>query len=104
MRLLSARLPVRIDLTHVKNQPVEAETSDAPAVEARENGLSRNQIVERILGMNPSATADFLARFDLSALAHYLDHLVAASMPRGRTARWIRPEGCCGVSWSVRRN
>lgn len=53
--------------------------------------LSRSQIMDRILSMNPSATQAFLGRFSDSALGVYLDHLVSAGRPRGRDARWERP-------------
>ncbi|MBX3357246.1 MAG: hypothetical protein KF745_02340 [Phycisphaeraceae bacterium] len=53
--------------------------------------LTRPQIVDRILSMNPSATAGFLDRFTDRALSVYLDHLVSAQRPRGRDAVWERP-------------
>jgi hypothetical protein len=40
--------------------------------------------------MNPSATPEFLARFGEQSLGNYLEHLVSALEPRGRTARWVR--------------
>ena len=41
--------------------------------------------------INPTAAADFLARFKSESLSHYLDHLICAQQPRGRSAVWNRP-------------
>jgi len=61
----------------------------APAVSSP--GLTREQVVERIMTINPSAAADFLARFKSESLSNYLEHLVSAQQPRGRGSRWVRP-------------
>ncbi len=53
--------------------------------------LSREQVVDRILKINRSATADYLSQFAEPQLNNYLDHLVNAQTPRGRGARWDRP-------------
>lgn len=53
--------------------------------------LTREQIVDRIISMNQTATAEFLASFSDRALRLYMEHLQAAAMPRGRNARWVRP-------------
>ena len=52
--------------------------------------LTREQVVDRIIAINPSAKADFLGSFDEPALSHYLEHLVATRAPRGRNATWLR--------------
>ena len=52
--------------------------------------LSRMQLIDRIGEMNPSATPEFLARFGHQSLGNYLEHLLSAQEPRGRTARWVR--------------
>ncbi len=52
--------------------------------------LTREQVVDRIVSMNPSATPDFLADFEDTALSRYQDRLTAARSPRARTERWIR--------------
>lgn len=99
--------------TPAHTEPRPNQNRPEPAIDAPQacgmdsdscNGLTRVQIVDRILAMNPSATADFLDRFDAQSLGDYLDHLTAATQPRGRSARWIRPSGARGISWSVRRN
>lgn len=52
--------------------------------------LSRGQIVDEIIGINPSATASFLAQFDDDLLRKYLDHLHYTQGPRG-SGSWDRP-------------
>lgn len=53
--------------------------------------LSREQVVDQILTINHSATADYLAQFAERELNTYLDHLLNTQEPRGRHARWDRP-------------
>jgi hypothetical protein len=53
--------------------------------------LSREQVVDQILTINHSATADYLAQFREGELNTYLDHLLNSQEPRGRHARWDRP-------------
>lgn len=53
--------------------------------------LTREQVIDRILAINPTAAPDFLNRFGAEHLRLYLDHLVSAQQPRGRDARWVRP-------------
>lgn len=105
MMSLTARLPVRIELRpDTDDQALATLTEFKPDVfpEPTVGGLTRSEIVDRILEMNPSATSEFLDRFNIRLLGEYLEHLNAASTPRGRMARWIRPEGSCGISWSAR--
>jgi hypothetical protein len=52
--------------------------------------LSREQLIDRIQTLNPTASAEYLARFTEGDLNLYLDHLSAAFEPRGRLARWRR--------------
>ncbi|MDX2114947.1 MAG: hypothetical protein SFZ24_04900 [Planctomycetota bacterium] len=61
------------------------------ACEITECALTREQLVLEIQGYNPSATLEYLGRFTTRALHRYLEHLQAASEPRGRMARWLRP-------------
>lgn len=57
-----------------------------------EAGLTAEQLVTQITAVNPTATHEFLARFSTRALSNYLRHLHASQEPRGRTARWLRPD------------
>lgn len=77
------RKPVRIDLSE---SPELAE--DHPAL-----SLSRANLFDQIIALNPSATSEFLDQFDDGALSEYLDHLVAIQHPRGRDAHRSRPHG-----------
>jgi len=52
--------------------------------------LSRQQVVDEIIEINPSASADFLAQFDDDLLRKYLDHLHYTQGPRG-SGSWDRP-------------
>lgn len=51
----------------------------------------RRDMIDQIVRINASATADFLSRFADRALQVYLDHLTCTQQPRGRRAVWIRP-------------
>lgn len=65
---------------------------DSPASGETGRIMTRSQVVERIISINPTASVEFLARFQDRALRGYLEHLHAVQEPRGRaTARWIRP-------------
>ncbi len=57
---------------------------------AVEAALSREQLIDRIQSLNPTASADYLAKFAEEDLSLYLDHLTALCEPRGRMARWLR--------------
>jgi hypothetical protein len=52
--------------------------------------LNREQVIDRIIQFNRSARVEFLESFDDSRLNHYLDHLIATSIPRGPDAVWVR--------------
>jgi hypothetical protein len=66
-------------------------TCEPPECDSLSSRLTREQVVDRIITINPTATTSFLERFNDRSLGMYLDHLVAASRPRGRGARWLRP-------------
>ena len=53
--------------------------------------LSQAQLIDRIQERNPTASPEFLSRFDADALLLYLDHLVITGEPRGGREGWIRP-------------
>ena len=69
----------------------EGRTSEPLECSSSPSRLTREQVVDRIISINPTATAAFLDRFSEQRLEKYLDHLVAASGPRGSNARWMRP-------------
>lgn len=53
--------------------------------------LSKGQLIEQILLLNPGATLEFLADFSVSELSQYLNHLLWLQQPRSGQARWTRP-------------
>lgn len=77
------------DLFSMPRRP--ARESSASTACVQECRLSREQVVDQILTINHSATADYLAQFGERELNKYLDHLLHAQEPRGRHARWDRP-------------
>lgn len=66
-------------------------TSEQPESSSTSSRLTREQVVDRIITINPTASTTFLAKFNEESLGRYLDHLVASSGPRGRNSRWMRP-------------
>lgn len=60
--------------------------------------LTREQVVNRILSLNPSADAEFFDPFDDPQLDSYLRRLEAIQEPRGRRAVWVRATTAPGIS------
>ncbi len=71
---------------NTKSADKNADLLPAPPIK-----LSRTQVVDQIISINTSATADYLEQFEQKSLDTYLDHLISAQQPRGRHARWDRP-------------
>jgi hypothetical protein len=69
----------------------EGRTSEPLESSSQSARLTREQVVDRIITINPTATAEFLDHFNEDSLGKYLDHLISASGPRGRQSRWLRP-------------
>lgn len=53
--------------------------------------LSKGQLIEQILQLNPGATLEFLGDFSVNELSQYLNHLLWLQQPRSGQARWARP-------------
>jgi hypothetical protein len=51
--------------------------------------LTKNQVIDAICRLNPTAPIDWLSGFDLSALRRYYEHLLITLEPRG-TRGWVR--------------
>ncbi len=66
-------------------EPLESVSEDSSV------RLTREQVVERIISLNATASVEFLAGFNDEELRAYLDHLQVAQFPRG--GRWSRPGG-----------
>ncbi len=73
-------------------------TSEPPERGPTSSRLTREQLLDRIMTFNPSATSEFLARFGDDDLEEYLQRLTRATGPRGRHDTWVRPPGPPGVS------
>lgn len=74
-------------------RPIAAMTSlvEAPC------SLRRDQLVDRIVGMNPTASPTFLLGFNEDRLEEYLSHLQTAAEPRG--SRWVRQASSPAIVW-----
>jgi len=55
--------------------------------------MTREQLIDAILTINPTASVDFLMNFDTNDLRNYFERLELTREPRGRDSVWIRPEG-----------
>ena len=71
-----------------------------PLTAAPPAALTREQTVDEIISVNPSATASFLDQFDDQLLKNYLNHLRFTQQPRCKSA-WDRP--CDAPAIMVRR-
>jgi hypothetical protein len=61
----------------------------APPPTEGNNMLTKNQVIDAICRLNPTAPIDWLSSFDLSALRRYYEHLLITLEPRG-TRGWVR--------------
>ena len=68
-----------------------AEPTKKTRTQALPAALTREQTVDEIISVNPSATAEFLAQFDDCLLTKYLDHLRFTQQPRCGHTSWDRP-------------
>ncbi len=62
-------------------------TSEPPECGPTLSRLTREQLLDRIMTLNPTATSEFLSRFGDDDLDEYLTRLTAAQAARGRTER-----------------
>jgi hypothetical protein len=78
------------------DRPADNHSRSEPAFTGR--NLDLPQLVDRILEINPTAGGTYLSGFGRDALSNYLDHLVATSAPRGRSATWVRRAETPGIT------
>jgi ABC-type transporter MlaC component len=52
--------------------------------------MTRQQIIQAVRSLNPTASEQFLAQFDEQALQEYLQHLEAAKNRVIRIHGWVR--------------
>lgn len=67
--------------------------SEPPERSSTSSRLTREQLLDRIISLNPSATSEFLERFGDDDLDEYLRRLSRARAPRGRFEGSIRGDG-----------
>lgn len=79
------------------SQRVQDEVRDH-ALLSDEAAAHRSQLIEEILKVNHSALASFLESFDERALEVYARRLRCLEQPRGRTARWVRPDDAPAIA------
>lgn len=68
-----------------------AKTTRKTLTQAPPAAMTREQVVDEIISVNPSATAEFLAQFDDGLLNKYLEHLHFTAQPRCGKTSWDRP-------------
>lgn len=56
---------------------------------------TREELIEKVRAINPSASVEYLAGFEMASLGLYLAHLEWAALPR--KARWHRPGDTRGL-------
>ncbi len=102
----SPKLPVRIDISWMRLRPAQQPAPAAgPIIEPKpqpeaSDAPARAGFIHRILEINPTASSEFLDHFSASDLESYLQHLLVAAQPRGRSTRWIRPDNTRGIAMS----
>jgi len=63
--------------------------------------MTREQVMDRIIHVNPSASRSFLDQFADDSLHDYLDHLVVRERPRTMASVWVRRAGAPAMSCRV---
>lgn len=87
--------PGRRRVEQVRRRASAEFVTPAEDTDSRDAGMTTPQLIERILDLNPGATAQYLATFSRDNLRDYLDHLHSSSGPRG--SRWIRRGDSPGI-------
>ena len=94
---------VRVAPTGRVNREDSDSTSQRHGDEAHTESMTHEQVVDQIMSLNPSASNEFLEQFEPDELGMYLRHLLSAQEPRGRSARWARPNDAPAIMTSRRR-
>ncbi|MEM1185862.1 MAG: hypothetical protein AAGI53_12785 [Planctomycetota bacterium] len=87
------RAAIEADLAAAERAARLHDTRIEAVLEPTAEALTREQLIDRILFLNPTAAASFLDAFSESGLRDYLRRLQHAFAPRDRAAVWSRPEG-----------
>lgn len=99
-RLEPAREPTSDELLAAMTAASEDSMSDVFVMQPLEEPprLSRAQVMTRIIELNPTASIEYLARFDDEALADYLAHIDTAIDPRRARVGWLRKDSVPAVA------
>ncbi len=63
--------------------------------------LTRDQIIEKILLANPTATADYLEQFENYSLQLYLERLTKLAEPRSGHTFWVRQDETPAITCAI---
>lgn len=74
----------------VSTAPITASVEAAEPTSGSFKRFTREQVMDRIMELNPSVKPEFLDRFKDELLRAYLSRLEAIQEPRGRRATWVR--------------
>jgi hypothetical protein len=84
--------PPQEALAMVMQQKLIEQALAEQRAEASKPHLNREHLIESILVINTTITADYLMEFEIEALKDYLDQLHLDQGPRGKDNFTIRPE------------
>jgi hypothetical protein len=91
------RAAKRADVAAMVDAPVVVDPLDARLADLASStstaALTREQLMDRILLLNPTAEVGFLVDFSEGELRDYFGRLQHAHKPRGRASIWQRPDG-----------
>ncbi len=93
-------------LTNTFTRRFQTRTTSSRAVPSTvtdTTSAARDALIGEILEINQAAMSDFLREFDEPSLRGYLQHLRATQTPRGRDARWVRPDDSPAIEWRESR-
>lgn len=68
---------------------------------ANDAALSREQLIDHIHTLNPTAAIGYLESFDNTALVQYLERLMRQAEPRSAGSTWVRSSGEPAITISM---
>ena len=74
----------------VSTAPMATSVEAAEPTSRSYTRFTREQVVDRIMELNPSVRPEFLASFRDDLLRAYLSRLETIQEPRGRRSTWVR--------------
>ena len=81
----------------------QATTRAGASCHTDSDSMTREQVLDRIITINPTASRSFLDSFERDSLGTYLKRLQHATAPRGPKSRpWQRTGGAAAISaWRI---